>query len=444
MEYSEHASLWFPPAGLTFAALLVMSWRAIPTLFVASIVSTFWMASLYQLDAGLLNLVKAGVGFFFAHVIPYFVGALLLRWQMTRLQDSGITTTVLNFLLLACLSSLVASWLGTLTIAESGLLSWAEIWDTWLPWWIGDLTGVIVLAPIFIAVISWRYPQLEEWLGGLNFSVLNRNYYSFVGKLSLILGLLFVSLLLVNYSQREEAAFAVFFLILPFLWIAYTEPAIYTALAITLFSFLLASLVPLLQLMNYALVFQFAITVIAASAWFGVSVPTLVASNLVLTERVSKDGLTQASSREFFMQRLKQQLRQAKHEQKPTALLLFDVDKFKHINDSYGHIVGDEVLVGVTATVKQQLRDGDLLGRFGGDEFMVMLNTTNLGEALETAERLRKAIACLKVSVPDIHVSCSFGIVEIAAGEHIMEAVDRADQALLNAKRAGRNCVARG
>ena len=144
------------------------------------------------------------------------------------------------------------------------------------------------------------------------------------------------------------------------------------------------------------------------------------------------------------MQRLKQQLRQARHQQKPTALLLFDVDKFKHINDSYGHIVGDEVLVGVTATVKQQLRDGDLLGRFGGDEFMVMLSTTNLSQAEETAERLRHAITRLKVSVPEVELSCSFGIVEIEAGEHIMEAVDRADQALLNAKRAGRNCVASG
>ncbi|RXS41906.1 sensor domain-containing diguanylate cyclase [Idiomarina sp. 29L] len=441
MEYAPHASIWFPPAGLTFAAFLVMSWRAFPAILLGSIVTTLWVSDLYGDQTPVKDLLVTGLIFGFAHTVPYFLGAWLLRSKLLRLGSHGLSSTIMTFLGIAALSSFCAAWLGTEVMISGNLLQAEALWYTWLPWWIGDLSGVIVLTPIFIALVSWRYPQIERWLGGLKFTEGGGSWSSFSTKLLIIVIMLAVCLIISMFSSYEEAAFLVFFLILPLLWVSYTESPLKTAIALAVFSTITAFSIGLLGLMDYAIVYQFAVTVIASTAWFGLTVPALVAHNQYLTHQVSQDGLTSAASREHFMQQADLLLKMARRRNKPISVIMFDLDKFKSINDTYGHIVGDSALVEITNAVNAQLRESDVLGRFGGDEFMILLPDTDQSDAVGVAHKLREGIS--KIVIPSLaeRLSCSFGVAQVSKNEHIMVAVDRADRALLHAKRNGRDRI---
>lgn len=441
MEYAPHASIWFPPAGLTFAAFLVMSWRAFPAILLGSIVTTLWVSDLYGDQTPVNELLVTGLIFGFAHTVPYFLGAWLLRSKLLRLGSHGLSSTIMAFLGIAALSSFCAAWLGTEVMIAGNLLQAEALWYTWLPWWIGDLSGVIVLTPIFIALVSWRYPQIERWLGGLKFTEGGGSWSSFSTKLLIIVIMLAVCLVISMFSSYEEAAFLVFFLILPLLWVSYTESPLKTAIALAVFSTITAFSIGLLGLMDSAIVYQFAVTVIASTAWFGLTVPALVAHNQYLTHQVSQDGLTSAASREHFMQQADLLLKMARRRNKPISVIMFDLDKFKAINDTYGHIVGDSALVEITNAVNAQLRESDVLGRFGGDEFMILLPDTDQSGAVGVAHKLREGIS--KIVIPSLaeRLSCSFGVAQVSKDEHIMVAVDRADRALLQAKRNGRDRI---
>jgi len=120
--------------------------------------------------------------------------------------------------------------------------------------------------------------------------------------------------------------------------------------------------------------------------------------------------------------------------------MLIDVDHFKEINDTYGHAVGDDVLRQVAAALRACCRQSDLVGRYGGEEFLVILDRTRLADALVLAESMRYSVA--SISTPRGSVSVSIGIAEIGEdGGTLDEAILRADAAMYEAKAAGRNCV---
>ena len=127
---------------------------------------------------------------------------------------------------------------------------------------------------------------------------------------------------------------------------------------------------------------------------------------------------------------------------KPIGLIVFDIDNFKKINDTYGHLVGDIVLKKVSEVVKKHLRRNDIFARWGGEEFLILLPQTDLEGSLKVAEKLRKAIE--ELNIPELKgrkVTASFGITVIKNSETLNEAVLRADEALYEAKRNGKNQV---
>lgn len=121
-----------------------------------------------------------------------------------------------------------------------------------------------------------------------------------------------------------------------------------------------------------------------------------------------------------------------------SAVLLLDVDRFKSINDQFGHEVGDQVLQAVTGTLRHTLRRGDEIFRWGGEEFMVCLPHTSVADAVQVAEKLRLAVERITYPAP---LSVSVGVAEIPLLCHIPQAVALADKALLQAKSTGRNRV---
>lgn len=131
---------------------------------------------------------------------------------------------------------------------------------------------------------------------------------------------------------------------------------------------------------------------------------------------------------------------------RPMSVIMMDIDHFKKVNDTYGHESGDLVLQQFSSTVKSTVRPGDFLGRYGGEEFMVVCNA-GLEEAAEIAERVRVAVRQTPLKISDsqsISITASFGVAEYLPGEIAASVVRRADRGLYAAKQAGRNRVERG
>ncbi|MEP6897429.1 MAG: diguanylate cyclase [Rhodanobacter sp.] len=166
-------------------------------------------------------------------------------------------------------------------------------------------------------------------------------------------------------------------------------------------------------------------------------------ANQRLDELAGTDGLTGAYNRRRFLELAGGQRELA--EDRPICIALFDLDRFKLINDTHGHLAGDAVIRTAIEVIKQHCRQGDLVGRYGGEEFVLCLPDTRLMHALETGERIRDALAATILQHDDrpISVTVSIGIAALRPGESIEQWLARADKALYEAKRGGRNrCVA--
>jgi diguanylate cyclase (GGDEF)-like protein len=155
------------------------------------------------------------------------------------------------------------------------------------------------------------------------------------------------------------------------------------------------------------------------------------------------DPLADCFNRRGFFQLLAPWMALARRPGPPTALVLFDLDQFKRVNDSYGHPAGDVVLRTLVDVCKRQLRDSDMLGRLVGVEFAILLPRTGLEDAAMVAERMRAAIAATPVKLDRamITLSASFGVTTIRADDSSVTLLARADEALRTAKNSGRNRV---
>ncbi len=160
-----------------------------------------------------------------------------------------------------------------------------------------------------------------------------------------------------------------------------------------------------------------------------------------MTHLAHTDPLIQIANRRELDETIAREINRATRHHQPLAIILFDLDDFKEVNDAHGHDVGDTVLKEVARTVRKLLRIPDLLGRWGGEEFLIVAPQTNSAQARGLAERLQHAIAnSLLENVGSI--TASFGVAEYRLEESPEDWFNRADEALYTAKQGGRNPVA--
>ncbi|MCS6914121.1 MAG: GGDEF domain-containing protein [Myxococcales bacterium] len=161
------------------------------------------------------------------------------------------------------------------------------------------------------------------------------------------------------------------------------------------------------------------------------------------------DGLTQCYNKRYFMENLERELARSARYGRPVSLVLFDIDHFKHINDTHGHLTGDYVLRELARRVRARIRKEEIFARYGGEEFAVLLPEATQEAALEFAEQLRRLVEheAFEFEGDRIQVTISVGVACVAANGHkdIDPAtfVKMADENLYRAKRAGRNRVVR-
>ncbi|SDK46605.1 sensor domain-containing diguanylate cyclase [Billgrantia gudaonensis] len=159
-----------------------------------------------------------------------------------------------------------------------------------------------------------------------------------------------------------------------------------------------------------------------------------------LERQATRDHLTGAHNRRAFDRAIRQAIRQAEHSGDGFSLLLFDIDHFKAVNDSYGHDAGDAILKRLATRAGEGLRSTDLLARWGGEEFAILLLDTPLKGATTFAERLREQVAMSRFE--GLAITISLGITEYRPGDDLDSLLARADDALYRAKRSGRNTAA--
>ncbi|KQX21581.1 MULTISPECIES: GGDEF domain-containing protein [unclassified Sphingomonas] len=171
----------------------------------------------------------------------------------------------------------------------------------------------------------------------------------------------------------------------------------------------------------------------------------LVASDLAETMRMlaTSDMLTGIYNRRGFEDSAERAIRNAQRQRQPLAVVVADIDRFKAINDRYGHGVGDRALRHFAGRIERLVRRGDLIGRIGGEEFALLLVNTRAQDAIEVVERIRRDIAAMPVNGPDrIVMTASFGVTGLRPGDiSLASLLARADRALYQSKIGGRDRV---
>ncbi len=160
-------------------------------------------------------------------------------------------------------------------------------------------------------------------------------------------------------------------------------------------------------------------------------------------EAAKRDALTGLYTRRYITERLPGLISSHRRNRVPLSIALLDLDHFKKVNDTYGHVQGDGVLFAVAEAVRSCIRGADIAVRYGGEEFAVVLPGASTEVAARVGERIRKAIADLRFpeTRPPIEPTVSIGVATLVFEEEVEDWFERADQALYAAKAAGRDCV---
>ncbi|KAF5030237.1 Response regulator PleD [anaerobic digester metagenome] len=165
----------------------------------------------------------------------------------------------------------------------------------------------------------------------------------------------------------------------------------------------------------------------------------MIQKNELLEMQSTTDVLTGIRNRRAIMEELETRINQALVNRSPLSIVLFDIDYFKKINDDNGHQYGDIVLNIVATTISELIREIDSVGRYGGEEFLVVLPNTEQSKAIAIAERIREAVEHLDFS-QKAHVTISGGVA-VLGEETLVELIDKADKKLYEAKKDGRNRI---
>jgi len=173
------------------------------------------------------------------------------------------------------------------------------------------------------------------------------------------------------------------------------------------------------------------------------SIKSMQSEQLQLMQKASTDSLTGLPTRDVIENQLVKDLLGLYDHQGQVYLIMADLDFFKKVNDDYGHLTGDYVLKDAANRIRQSLRDTDMVGRYGGEEFIILLKNKTLKQALLIAERIRSHVGSTPINAngQPVAITLSQGLSCGKADDSVADLIERADKALYEAKRSGRNCV---
>ena len=365
------------------------------------------------------------------------VGGVVSHWIFGDAPErrGPITLTLLAVLVYA-LFSLVVIWQ-----VQLGLMAFRD----WATWTAVSLSGILMFYALIRTGLSRRLasdPSLTLAQSGFGTTATVFGYAIDPPLRGAIIAILMLNLVWGMFVLRRRqsqglCAYALVLLAATMAWKSATQPALFP---------------PHIEALHFA----FAAILLSATSFLAMRMGELrmrlTTRKLELEEAVRTirvlaqvDELTRLSNRRHVFELLKAELVRCLRSGDPLSLVLIDLDHFKAVNDCHGHAVGDAVLREFGQALREGLRETDGAGRWGGEEFLLVLPGMSLDVAAAMVDRLRAALAgrLLDASAPELRVSFSAGVSECVAGEVVQDAIARADHALYEAKDAGRGrtCV---
>ncbi len=471
------AVLW-PPNAVLLAAFLLCPPRQWPWLALAAVLAEFvadipafppWAA----ISFGLINVFEVTLA---ASLIRYLCGE---RFTFSRLYEGRAFLLSGPLLASASAAAFGAAIYVLLDRADGGYFG------AWRTWWFGDALGLLVLTPVLVTAARWieqeRWPRpslrhlleysalvvLVTAMGALTFiqNEPNTLQFSFAPILLLPLGL-WAALRFEVLGAALIAALIALLAVGHLVAGIYPYPGVGPAQAVWLTQEYLgivavvtvgvAILMHELRQQRERLLaqdrelqahnVQLETAVEERTREVEHANEKLRKANQRLQELATTDFLTGFANRRHFEELGQRQLKRLAADDEDASLIMFDLDRFKHVNDHYGHDTGDEVLRRIFDPVRSALRPHDLCGRSGGEEFVILLAQTDSSKAYKVAERVRAGIESMSVDSQSqmIPVTASFGVAEWDGREALDGLMQRADEALYRAKRLGRNRVEMG
>ena len=421
---STSATFW-PGAGLTLGVLLARPRREWPLHLAAVFLAETLMDVKFGYGWAL------GVQWAATNTLEPLIGAALLTWGGRRAPDIGQRHDLLRFI---CLGVLAGPAVGALAGTLGGVLLSGEAWWPRLPqWFVGDAVGVLVVAPTVLLVVSGssRWPTRR---GMLAFAVM------------------LVGMLLAIGPWEFSGAVGLPFLVIPGMiaFVALSGPA-GAAVGVLALSFMVIGATatehdpfPRADAFQGLVVAQMFLVMAALTSFTIAAMLSELVTRAELEQRLRvlalTDNLTGLANRQLLFDRIDRASRRLSRTSGRLALLFIDLDRFKALNDTLGHVSGDEVLIEVGRRLRAVVRDHDTIARLGGDEFLILV------EDLESSEHAHalseRVIRTLSEPFP-----CAGGVARIGAsvGYAVMNApidaaetlVAAADQAMYDAKRQG-------
>jgi len=437
-----NATPFWPPTALAFALLYRYGLRLWPVILAAA----FTINTLFMLRAGVAPLpaVAASIGVGVGNALEAWLGIHVLR----RFADDQFPFDGLRglsaFFLAAALAPAISATIGVTCSRLASMSGEASYAQNWLTWWVGDTSGALTMAPVLMLLLQarWRMPPPARILEGTILTLI----------------LVFGSMAAFGIIQtRGDYHYLLAFFLLPMiLWAVLRFQNAGAAAAVLLISKIavLSSIVgvgPFARSdVHEALVLLQIFVIVLAGTTLGLGViltergrlaAKLAQSNAELNELVSSDPLTGLPNRRALLDRVQQAERSARRHRKRAALLFLDLDRFKRINDSLGHAVGDDVLKNVAQRLRAALREEDSVCRLGGDEFVILLcDIDAITDAALVANKIIQTLQVpMRLSNLDLGISTSIGITVFPDdGSDPNDLLRFADMAMYRAKQSGR------
>lgn len=332
--------------------------------------------------------------------------------------------------------------------------------ELWRIWFFGDSIGILLLTPLFVFLI-------EDYQSLKNYKLTLQNFLILALTLYFAYTLFSMNMPLLNLPTTP----IIFILIL--LWIVYKQgliPGLIVAFTVSCIAtyFTTQEIGPfwVFELTQNVIYLQeFIAAMLTITLFFGVLHKEIIDSkiqlkklNATLEQKVeektkslleaneklallaSKDALTNLYNRRSIDQYMLQETNQCNRYSSTLSMIIIDIDHFKNINDTFGHQIGDEVLVTLANTISSHIREADIFGRWGGEEFIILLPQTTLQKATLVANQLKNTIEKQSFT-PINNLTISLGVTQYIQNEEINSFIKRADDALYQAKQTGRNKV---
>lgn len=425
----ENLTLLWLPAGVGVLMWQHAGWRAFPWIFAASFLSNAPGMMTFEVPLSLLHVAVCALA---DGLMPWLAVVMLRRHLPEGLNTvKGLFPFVLYVCLLpTALSALVI----TLNLAAGSYIAWNAVPQTARMLLLADSLGVLLVFPIYHAfrTPTWAHTFDLMW--------------------SLIPAVLLLEVIYLSFSSMP----GLIHLITPFfLYLALSDKNL------EMLGLLLLAVVAILYKSTMGLgpfavlnpdeglfmlmTFIFVLALISLSIMLHKQeLQTSVTSRDLWRRRAGIDELTGLSNRYIFMPILEAELGRTLRHKRPFSLALLDIDHFKLINDSRGHMFGDKVLKALAHFMQSEMRTIDVLCRFGGEEFCILLPETSLNFAAYAMERLREKLEKegLEINGERIKLTVSIGLVSFNGGEETQESLlKRADKLLYAAKNGGRNLL---